>query len=46
MTQHAHHDDRGGRPRFLIVQDGGVHDHARSMGFAFLECSASDAEVA
>ncbi|MCF4129984.1 cupin domain-containing protein [Methylobacterium sp. SyP6R] len=33
---HSHHNDGGDRARFLIVQDGGLHYHARTMGFAFL----------
>ncbi|WP_298951637.1 cupin domain-containing protein [uncultured Methylobacterium sp.] len=34
---HSHHNHGGGRARFLIVQDGGLHYHARTMGFSFLE---------
>lgn len=34
---HSHHNAGGSRARFLIVQDGGLHAHARTMGFAFLE---------
>lgn len=34
---HSHHNEGGNRARFLIVQDGGLHYHARTMGFAFLE---------
>ncbi|KMO18075.1 cupin domain-containing protein [Methylobacterium indicum] len=34
---HSHHNEGGSRARFLIVQDGGLHYHARTMGFAFLE---------
>jgi len=34
---HAHHNDGGERAMFLIVQDGGFHYHARTMGFTFLE---------
>jgi hypothetical protein len=26
---------------FLIVQDGGLHYHARTMGFAFLEATGA-----
>ena len=34
---HSHHNG-GPRPaRFLIVQDGGWHYHARTMGFEFAE---------
>lgn len=34
---HSHHNEGQERARFLIVQDGGLHYHARTMGFAFLE---------
>ncbi|MFE1599329.1 cupin domain-containing protein [Methylobacterium sp. ID0610] len=34
---HSHHNAGGGLARFLIVQDGGLYYHARTMGFAFLE---------
>jgi gentisate 1,2-dioxygenase len=34
---HAHHNEGGERATFLIVQDGGFHYHARTMGFTFLE---------
>lgn len=34
---HSHHNGGEERARFLIVQDGGLHYHARTMGFAFLE---------
>jgi quercetin dioxygenase-like cupin family protein len=34
---HSHHNDGTERAAFLIVQDGGLHYHARTMGFAFLE---------
>jgi len=34
---HSHHNDSGERAMFLIVQDGGLHYHARTMGFAFLD---------
>ncbi|SHF96367.1 Cupin domain-containing protein [Kaistia soli DSM 19436] len=34
---HSHHNDSAERAMFLIVQDGGLHYHARTMGFAFLE---------
>jgi gentisate 1,2-dioxygenase len=33
---HSHHNRGGTQARFLIVQDGGLHYHARTMGFAFL----------
>lgn len=38
-SAHSHHN--GGRERalFLIVQDGGLHYHARTMDFAFLDPS-------
>ena len=34
---HSHHNDGQSRALFLIVQDGGLHYHARTMGFSFLE---------
>lgn len=34
---HSHHNPGAERCLFLIVQDGGLHYRARSMGFAFLE---------
>jgi gentisate 1,2-dioxygenase len=34
---HSHHNDGDERAMFLIVQDGGLHYHTRTMGFAFLE---------
>lgn len=34
---HSHHNGGGQPARFLIVQDGGWHYHARTMGFAFAE---------
>ncbi len=34
---HSHHNPGDERALFLIVQDGGLHYHARTMGFAFLE---------
>jgi gentisate 1,2-dioxygenase len=37
---HSHHNDGDSRAMFLIVQDGGLHYHARTMGFAFLEPDA------
>lgn len=33
---HSHHNAGGMQARFLIVQDGGLHYHARTMGFEFL----------
>lgn len=32
---HSHHNDGDSRMRCLIVQDGGLHYHARTMGFEF-----------
>ncbi|NVM93080.1 quercetin dioxygenase-like cupin family protein [Variovorax sp. SG517] len=34
---HSHHNAGPRGARFLIVQDGGLHYHARTMGFEFLE---------
>jgi gentisate 1,2-dioxygenase len=34
---HSHHNQGAHGARFLIVQDGGLHYHARTMGFEFLE---------
>ena len=34
---HSHHNDGDRLARFLIVQDGGWHYHARTMGFEFAE---------
>lgn len=34
---HSHHNNGDVQARFLIVQDGGLHYHARTMGFEFLE---------
>ena len=34
---HSHHNGGGERAYFLIVQDGGLYYHARTMGFEFLE---------
>jgi quercetin dioxygenase-like cupin family protein len=33
---HSHHNDGGQRAHFIIVQDGGLHQHARTMDFAFV----------
>lgn len=33
---HSHHNGGSVGARFLIAQDGGLHYHARTMGFAFL----------
>jgi len=32
---HSHHNDGGKLAKFLIVQDGGLYYHARTMGFSF-----------
>lgn len=37
---HSHHNTGMKGARFLIVQDGGLHYHARTMGFEFLEAVA------
>lgn len=34
-AKHSHHNDGDSRAEFLIVQDGGFHYHARTMGFEF-----------
>ncbi|WP_298929040.1 cupin domain-containing protein [uncultured Ramlibacter sp.] len=34
-SEHSHHNAGGRRAEFLIVQDGGLHYHARTMAFAF-----------
>jgi gentisate 1,2-dioxygenase len=34
---HSHHNAGAERAAFLIVQDGGLHYHTRTMGFTFLE---------
>jgi gentisate 1,2-dioxygenase len=34
---HSHHNPSDERAMFLIVQDGGLHYHARTMGFRFVE---------
>ena len=31
---HSHHNVGDQLALFLIVQDGGLHDHARTMGFS------------
>lgn len=36
---HSHHNGGAVQARFLIVQDGGLHYHARTMGFEFLEAA-------
>lgn len=40
-ASHSHHNAGAQGARFLIVQDGGLHYHARTMGFEFLESVAS-----
>lgn len=35
-ARHSHHNDGASRAEFLIVQDGGLHYHARTMGFEHL----------
>lgn len=42
---HSHHNDGSTRALFLIVQDGALHYHARTMGFAFLEEESSSDDV-
>jgi gentisate 1,2-dioxygenase len=34
-ARHSHHNDGDTRAEFLIVQDGGLHYHARTMDFEF-----------
>lgn len=34
-AKHSHHNDGDSRAEFLIVQDGGLYYHARTMGFEF-----------
>ncbi|MFN0313828.1 MAG: hypothetical protein ACKVQA_02145 [Burkholderiales bacterium] len=34
---HSHHNDGDGLAHWLIVQDGGIHYHCRTMGFRFEE---------
>ncbi|MGV8935778.1 MAG: cupin domain-containing protein [Allorhizobium sp.] len=34
-ARHSHHNEGDTRAEFLIVQDGGFHYHARTMGFEF-----------
>jgi gentisate 1,2-dioxygenase len=34
-AKHSHHNDGNTRAEFLIVQDGGLYYHARTMGFEF-----------
>lgn len=37
---HSHHNAFAGRALLLIVQDGGLHYHARMMGIEFLAAGA------
>ncbi len=37
MSVHSHHNEGDKRAMFLIVQDGGLFYHARTMGFEFVE---------
>ncbi|MGJ5180283.1 cupin domain-containing protein [Bradyrhizobium oligotrophicum] len=39
---HSHHNHGDRRAMFLIVQDGGLHYHARTMGFSFLDMERND----
>jgi gentisate 1,2-dioxygenase len=32
---HSHHNEGRERATFLIVQDGGLHYHTRTMGFSY-----------
>lgn len=41
---HSHHNAGAARARFLIVQDGGLHYHARTMGFEFLSDGPDNAD--
>ena len=41
---HSHHNEGAGRALFLIVQDGGLHYHARTMGFEFLPSASPIAD--
>jgi len=34
---HSHHNEGDELALFLIVQDGGLHYHCRTMGFSFAE---------
>ena len=42
---HSHHNPGAHGARFLIVQDGGLHYHARTMGFEFLEATKEAAST-
>ena len=35
LSLHSHHNKGDKQARFLIVQDGGIYYHARTMGFSF-----------
>jgi gentisate 1,2-dioxygenase len=35
-AKHSHHNRSNARAEFLIVQDGGLYYHGRTMGFEFL----------
>ena len=35
VAYHSHHNEGGGLAKFLIVQDGGLYYHGRTMGFSF-----------
>ncbi|MBT6137244.1 MAG: cupin domain-containing protein [Rhodospirillaceae bacterium] len=34
---HSHHNDGSNLAKFLIIQDGGLYYHGRTMGFAFVD---------
>ncbi len=34
---HSHHNEGSQRAMFLIVQDGGIYNHTRALGFSFAE---------
>lgn len=38
---HSHHNEGGRRANWLIVQDGGLHYHCRTMGFRFEDSSVN-----
>jgi len=38
---HSHHNESARRANWLIVQDGGLHYHCRTMGFRFEDSSAT-----
>jgi gentisate 1,2-dioxygenase len=37
VSAHSHHNDGDRLAKFLIVQDGGLYYHARTMGFEFTD---------